>query len=336
MLRERPVSRRELLRRGAACAACAVASAAVGRGALGAAAAGPATTQSSDNRNPAEPIIDIHQHTPYSGRPEAALLHHQRRMGVTRTILLPAGTSVTSSSTLKGRANGLQAGAGTFDVCEQVSRQYPDEYSFGANEVPDLEVAHDHIEQELARGAVIIGEQKFNLPVESPEMERVYAIAQEHGVPVLLHFQYETFNTGYERFGKVLAKWPKVVFIGHAQTFWGHVDAKYDNQKVMYPKGKVTPGGLTDRYLSDYPNFYADLSGGSGLNAFIRDEDHARGFIERHRDRLLYGSDCSDSAGFGPTCSGANMISAVRRLSPDKQVERKLLYGNANALFKIG
>ncbi len=32
----------------------------------------------------------------------------------------------------------------------------------------------------------------------------------------------------------------------------------------MYPKGPVTPGGLTDRYLSDYPNLYGDLSAGSG------------------------------------------------------------------------
>jgi predicted TIM-barrel fold metal-dependent hydrolase len=342
MLRERPVSRRDLLR-GAAGAACAVASTgilgAAGARAAGAAATSPAgataTTRLSDHRNPAEPIIDIHQHTPYSKRPEPALLHHQRRMGITRTILLPAGSPAIRASTLNGRANGLQAGAGTYDACIKVCREHPDEYACGANEVPDLPGAHDRIERELAAGAVVIGEQKFNLPVESPQMERIYAIAQEHGVPVLLHFQYEYFNTGYERFGKVLAKWPKVTFIGHAQTFWANIDAKYDNQKVMYPKGKVTPGGLTDRYLSDHANFYGDLSGGSGLNAFIRDEEHARGFIERHQDRLMYGSDCSDSAGFGPTCSGANQIAAVRRLSPNKPVERKLLYENAKALFKI-
>ena len=69
-------------------------------------------------------------------------------------------------------------------------------------------------------------------------------------------------------------------------------DKNHKNQKDMYPKGKVTPGGWTDRYLADYPNMYADMSAGSGLNALIRDEEHARGFIERHQDKLLYGSDC--------------------------------------------
>jgi predicted TIM-barrel fold metal-dependent hydrolase len=167
-------------------------------------------------------------------------------------------------------------------------------------------------------------------------METVYEVAQAHRVPVLLHFQYEMFNTGYERFWKILEKWPKVNFIGHAQTFWGNVDAGHvDRQRVMYPRGKVTPGGWTDRYLRDYPNMFGDLSAGSGLNSFTRDEDHARGFIERHQDKLLYGSDCSDRVGFGPQCTGASMISAIRRLSPDKAVERKLLFGNANSLFKL-
>lgn len=38
-----------------------------------------------------EPIIDIHQHTDYAGRSQEKMLAHQRMMGVTTTILLPAG-----------------------------------------------------------------------------------------------------------------------------------------------------------------------------------------------------------------------------------------------------
>ena len=49
----------------------------------------------------------------------------------------------------------------------------------------------------------------------------------------------------------------------------------------------------------------------------------------------MFGSDCPDPAGEGPTCSGAGMISAIRRLSPTKAVERKLLYENAQKLFKL-
>jgi hypothetical protein len=32
----------------------------------------------------------------------------------------------------------------------------------------------------------------------------------------------------------------------------------------MYPKTPVTPGGITDRLLSDYPNMFGDMSAGSG------------------------------------------------------------------------
>ena len=38
-----------------------------------------------------EPVIDIHQHTDYAGRTDEQLIAHQRTMGVTHTILLPAG-----------------------------------------------------------------------------------------------------------------------------------------------------------------------------------------------------------------------------------------------------
>lgn len=47
-----------------------------------------------------------------------------------------------------------------------------------------------------------------------------------------------------------------------------------------------------DRLLGDYSNLYGDFSAGSGLNAITRDPDFARGFLNRHRRRLIWGSDC--------------------------------------------
>ena len=318
------ISRREALRNAAACGL-----------ALTACAATASTTSTSQPAVLSEPIIDIHQHTTYHKRSNEAMFHHQRKMGIAKTILLPGGSPVITESTLKGKANGLYAGAGTTDTCFAIAKQFPGEYYFGANEVPDLPEAHERIEAYLKQGAVCIGEQKFNLPVESPQMEMVYALAQESDVPIVMHFQFETFNTGFERFGDVLKKWPKVNFVAHAQTFWANIDAKHPDQKILYPKGKVTPGGFSDRYLSDYPNFFGDMSAGSGLNALIRDEDHARGFLDRHQDKLIYGSDCADNLGAGPQCTGASMIAAIRRLSPSKAVERKLLFHNAAKLFKL-
>lgn len=294
----------------------------------------PSSASSVAATQPTDPIIDIHQHTNYWGRSDAALLHHQKVMGATQTILLPSGSPTHSKSTLLGKANGLYAGAGPVSTCIPLVNAHPGEYFYAANEVPDLPDATKTIEKYLKQGAVGIGEQKFNLPCDSPEMQAIYQIAQEYNVPVLLHFQYETFNTGYEKFESMLKKYPKVKFVGHATMFWANIDAKCD-QKIGYPRGKVTPGGLTDRYMSDYPNLYADMSAGSGLNAMTRDEDHARAFMDRHQDRMMFGSDCPDPAGHGPTCTGAQTISCIRRLSPSKELAGKLLFGNARTLYKV-
>src|SRR3954470_3378369 len=59
----------------------------------------------------AEPIIDIHQHLNYSGRPDSVLLTHQRTMGVSTTVLRPAGRPVTRASTNQGASNALEAEA---------------------------------------------------------------------------------------------------------------------------------------------------------------------------------------------------------------------------------
>ena len=65
-------------------------------------------------------------------------------------------------------------------------------------------------------------------------MEVVYELAQEFHLPVLLHFEYGAFNTGFERFHRAASKHPCLNF-----------------------------NGITDRLLADYPNVYGDLSGNS-------------------------------------------------------------------------
>jgi predicted TIM-barrel fold metal-dependent hydrolase len=282
-----------------------------------------------------EPIIDIHQHLGYSGRSNEVLLAHQRAMGVTKTILLPSGRPVNTASTHNGVANGLQAKALGNEFCYRFAKAHPKHYLFAACEVPDLPDAAQEIEKYLKLGAVAIAELKFGVECDSREMQRLYELAAEYRVPVLMHWQHKMYSYGFERFYTMLERYPKTTFIGHAQTWWANIDKNLNDQSVLYPKGKVTPGGLTDRYLSDYPNMYGDLSAGSGLNAFTRDEDHAHEFIQRHQDKLLYGSDCNDLVGQGAKCSGAQMIAAIRRLSPSKDIERKLLYQNAKGVFRI-
>jgi predicted TIM-barrel fold metal-dependent hydrolase len=284
-----------------------------------------------------EPVIDIHQHTNYHERSEDDLLAHQRTMGISHTILLPAGTGIARPSTHAGKSNGLAARCGGNETVMRVAREHPGEYFFGANEVTDLEGARSEVEKYLKLGAKVIGEQKFGVECDSPQSQELYKLAEEYQVPVLLHFQHGTYNLGIERFYTMLEKFPRVNFIGHAQTWWANIDAAYKDQTVLYPQGPVTPGGITDKLLSDYPNMFGDLSAGSGLGALTRDEEHTRAFFQRHQDKLMYGSDCADALGRGTAkeCTGAAILATVRRLAPDKAIERKLLFENARRVFRL-
>jgi predicted TIM-barrel fold metal-dependent hydrolase len=270
-----------------------------------------------------QPILDLHQHTNYHGRTDEQLIAHQRAMGVSRTVLLPAGSKY-----------GLAAGCGGNDTVLRLARAYPKEFFFFANELPDLPETEAVIEKYLKLGAIGIGEQKFPVDCDSKPMQLIAEIAKAHNVPVLMHFQHETYNMGFERFHKMLERYPTVNFIGHAQTWWGNID-KNHQQSVMYPKGSVTSGGITDRLLADYPNVYGDLSAGSALNALRRDEDHAREFLKRHQNKLLFGSDCEDTEGKGTKCIGAQQLETIRRLAPDAAAIRKILYDNAARILKI-
>lgn len=294
-----------------------------------------AMTKNDDLRNQAEPIIDIHQHTDYSGRSNDLVLAHQRAMGVTTTILLPSGRPLAYGSTYYGYSNGLQAGATGNEVCYEFAQKHPGEFVSGANEVPDMPGAIEEIEKYLKKGAPVIGELKFGLDCDSAAMQAVYELAQSYNVPVLMHWQYNIYNRGFDRFHAMLKKYPKVNFIGHAQTWWANIDKAHTDQNILYPKTRVTTGGLTDRLLSEYSNLYGDFSAGSGLGSLTRDEEQASKFIERHQDKLLFGSDCSDKIGSGKTCLGANIITAIKRISSSKAIERKVLYGNAKSLFKL-
>src|SRR5688572_17935778 len=172
-----------------------------------------------------DPIIDIHQHTDYSGRTDEQMIAHQRKMGVTHTVLLPAG-----------RFYQLEAGASGNERVQEVTKRLPGEYSFFANEVPYLSDARDIITAGLKAGGCGIGEQKFMVDADSRAVQIVAEIAAEYGVAVLLHFQFGRYNTSFERFHKIVEKYPTVPIIGHAQTWWANIDARAE-QAVLYPKG---------------------------------------------------------------------------------------------------
>jgi predicted TIM-barrel fold metal-dependent hydrolase len=300
--------------------------ASAGVAALGGCASPPATesTLSSSTAPPLpDKVIDIHQHTNYWERSDDDLVAHQRALGVTKTVLLPAGSQY-----------GLAVGAGGNDSCAALAERYPDEFVYFANELPNLPETRQVLEKYLKKGAIGIGEQKFPVDCDSEHIELIASIAQEYDVPVLMHFEYKKYNFGIDRFHKILEKFPMVNFIGHANTWWGSIDKDHRLDEA-YPTGPVAQGGVTDRLLSEYPNMFGDLSAGSGLGSMRRDEEHTRGFLDRHQDQIFWASDCADASAHWRECIGANGLVAVRQLAPNEEAVRKIVYENAARVLKI-
>jgi hypothetical protein len=168
---------------------------------------------------------------------------------------------------------------------------------------------------------------------------------------VLIHFQEVAhfagegdWNPGFQQFDKTLRAHRRTTFIGHADFFWANISADVPKDNG-YPPGPVKKGGLTDRWLADFPNLYGDMSANSGNNAFSRDPEFARDFLKRHQNKLMFGSDCGcrDGRGTGGTpllprlkgkCTGRDTLEIAKNLTtPD--VFRKITWENAHTLLKL-
>ena len=218
---------------------------------------------------------------------------------------------------------------------------------------PDAEKV---LTQAVKDGAQGFGEMKFHVAADGPEFRRIYALAADLGVPILIHFQEVdhfpnegTWATGYAKtFAEILKAYPKTTFIGHADAFWANVSADYRNEEA-YPSGPIKRGGVTDKWLGDYPNLFADMSANSGNNAMSRDSEFTADFLKRHQDKLLFGSDCSCTDGRGSGVSQNNNPAAARMAgkcvaretltllkgAASPEVFRKIVWGNAHRLLRI-
>ena len=233
-------------------------------------------------------------------------LDHLQGSGVSKAVLL-------TGMAAEDRAKGLVA-------------HHPDRFLRFTNTDVREGDAVVRMRKSLQGGAIGLGELKFPVEIDGPEMKRVYELAGEFQVPVLLHFEEGNFNSGIRRLPQVLQAYPKTTFIGHGQSWWAHISTEVVNE-TGYPAGKVKPGGLTDRVLADYDNICGDFSANSGRNALTRDPEFAADFLVRHRRKLMFGSDCPCRDGRGDGQSGSALkgkciaretLTALQRLAtPD-------------------
>lgn len=281
-------------------------------------------------------IIDFHQHIGQYGRNLAHLLAHQEAHGVQASVVLPIDRSLMA----------LDTGETTYatETALEAARRCPDRIIPFCHVDPRHPDALDRIRRYRDAGARAYGEHKLRMPCDLPEANAVYQLCGELGLPVLLHFEYLNYNHNFEDFEQVLREHPKTVFIGHAQAWWANVSADAprpgDTNFTNYPKGAVTRGGLTDRWLSEYPNLYADLSAGSGLGALTRDPEFSREFVQRHRKKLLWATDCPCRDGRGDwgdgrtrECFAARSLPLLRELAADHETYEDITGGNARRLL---
>ena len=278
-------------------------------------------------------VFDLHFHM----RPQpASNLAHLDGAGITKANLLTRGAALEQVKALDAAAPGRFTWFNSYDVTK-----------------PDAEQVLTRAVKDGAQG---FGEMKFHVAADGPELRRMYALAADLRVPILIHFQEVdhfpgegAWSTGYAKtFESILKANPKTTFVGHADAFWANISADYHNE-VAYPSGPIARGGLTDRWLGDYANLFGDLSANSGNNALSRDPEFTADFLKRHRDKLFFGSDCSCTDGHGGGVSQANNPAAGRlagkcvaretlavlKRSTTADIFRKIVWSNIDSLLRI-
>jgi len=255
------------------------------------------------------PVLDVHFHPRHGDVRE---IDHLQGAGIAKAVFLPS--------------------LGSEERVVRLAAASPDRFVRFCNADVRLSDAIGKLRTQLNGGAIGMGELKYPVEIDGPEMRRVYDLAAELHVPVLMHYQEGAFNSGFARLPALLADHPRTIFIGHANSWWAHISAEV-NDKIGYPTGPVKPGGITDKVLADYPNVFGDLSANSGRNALARDPDFAAAFLARHKNKLLFGSDCPCPDGQTNCIARQTLTHLTRMTTPD--VFRMIAWDNGVKLLKL-
>ena len=257
-------------------------------------------------------IIDAHCHVTYHGYSAADAVANMDELGIERAWLLtweaPADEyGVGDHGSMSPHALGLP-----FDDVVRATERFPDRFVPGWAIDPRRPHAIARLRAAVAMyGVRVYGELKLRLMYDDLDLIAMYRTCGDLGLPVVFHLEIELPNPGGASVGggvrpywyggdfdvleRFLARCPDTTFIGHAPGFWREISGDAARPE-MYPAGPIRPGGRLPVLLDRFPNLWCDISAGSGLNALSRDPEHARRFIERYQDRLLFGRDYWDDA----------------------------------------
>jgi len=207
---------------------------------------------------------------------------------------------------------------------------------------PDAYTSTEEIVKVLKRfkekGAIGFGELKprdangksMKLALDDQRMVRIYEACAEVDFPVLFHIDsaFVVDVPGLPALERMLKKFPRVNFIGHATGWWNSISGDVKDFKG-YPDVKVTPGGAAVRLLEKYQNMYADVSANSGLNAITRDLEFGKQFLIAYSDKLMFGTDAFGGEG------GDSHFEFFNKIDLPEDIKNKIFRKNAHNLFKF-
>jgi len=282
-------------------------------------------------------IIDIHNHADYHGYGCEAVLRNMDENGIDLTCLLSwecPGDEVDPGT--KHAFSPFSDMPVPFERCVAYKLQAPERFLLGFCPDPRRPDAIERMKAALKLYDLsMCGELKLRMLLDNPDALRLYRFCGEHGLPVLLHLDYELGERGHPRpnwwYGggiaaleRALALCPETNFIGHAPGFWAHISGDECYKSEAYPKGPVIPGGKIELLLEKYPNLFCDISAGSGHNALNRDRAFSRAFLQTWQDRVLYGRDFFDGV----------HRTLLESLGLPAGVLRKIYEGNARQVLR--
>ncbi len=111
-----------------------------------------------------------------------------------------------------------------------------------------------------------------------------------------------------------LKAFPNIRFVGHGPGFWNAI-AVHSHPRYIHQKGRIRSFGLIDRLLEEYDNLFCDLSGHSGFNAMNRDKPQSKLFLEKHANKVMFGSDNT----------GLPLIDLLESLKLDKGLSKDIM-----------
>jgi predicted TIM-barrel fold metal-dependent hydrolase len=284
-------------------------------------------------------LIDAHAHPNYHGHVAEKIVRNLDDQGIDTAWLLTwdAPQSEYDAPLNQPHFNpAVEAGLPLADVVE-VGRYAPERFVLGYAPHPKRPDAIHRLKSAVEiYGIRLGGEYKFRLPFDDPDSIDLLRAMGELSLPVTIHLEYGTEYGGANypwrtwwyggtigSLERAVVACPDTIFIGHGPGWWSHIsnDGLFD--KIMYPKDAPVPGGKNPTMLEEFPNMYADLSGGSGLNAITRDADFGRQYIVDHVDKLLFARDTWDT----------KLMDHIKTLELPDDVWAKLSHENALRLL---